>query len=122
MPYIGLSGNYLAYDAIDRWTPDNIHGTKPRASERTEAYWRTNYPNTYYYHNSDYVRMKNLQLVYSLPKKIQNAIRLSNAQVYVSGQNLFLVYSKNKITDPEIDDISSYPIMKVFTIGARISL
>ena len=66
--------------------------------------------------------MKNLQLVYSLPTKIQNAIHLSNAQVYVSGQNLFLVYSKNKIIDPEIDGMSSYPLMKVFTIGFKISL
>lgn len=120
--YIGLSGNYLAYNTIDRWTPDNIHGSKPRASERTEAYWRTSYPNTYYYHNSDYVRMKNLQFVYTLPSKIQNDIHLRNAQVYVSGQNLFLLYSKNKIIDPEIDGMTSYPLMKVLVIGAKISL
>ncbi|RYF85566.1 MAG: hypothetical protein EOO00_14045, partial [Chitinophagaceae bacterium] len=62
------------------------------------------------------------------------------AQIYVSGQNLFLLYSGNKILDPEVGGIRtrtgsaasgadpanmgalSYPIMKVYTIGARISL
>jgi hypothetical protein len=119
--YIGLSGNYLAYDGEDRWTPENINGTKPRAVDRTAAYWRTDYPNDFYHHESDYVRMKNLQLIYTLPSKIQNAIHLRNAQVYLSGQNLFLLYSKNKLMDPEIDGIFSYPLMKVYAFGARIA-
>lgn len=119
--YIGLSGNYLAYDGIDRWTPDNINGTKPRAVDRTAAYWRTDYPNDFYYHKCNYIRMKNLQLVYNLPAKIQNAIHLRNAQVYLSGENLFLLYDKNKIMDPEINNIFSYPLMKVYAVGARIS-
>jgi TonB-linked SusC/RagA family outer membrane protein len=119
--YIGLSGNYLAYDGEDRWTPENVNGSKPRAVDRTAAYWRTDYPNDFYHHESDYVRMKNLQLVYTLPSKIQNAIHTRNAQVYLSGQNLFLLYSKNKLMDPEIDGIFSYPLMKVYAFGARIS-
>lgn len=119
--YIGLSGNYMAWDAVDRWTPDNIHATKPRAVDRTAAYWRTDYPNNFYYHNCDYLRMKNLQLVYTLPEKVQKAVHTRNAQVYLSGQNIFLVYSKNKILDPEINDFNSYPLMKVYAIGARLS-
>ncbi len=119
--YVGLSGNYLAYDAIDRWTPENIHASKPRAVDRTSAYWRTDYPNDFYSHNCTYARLKNLQLVYNLPSKIQNAIHLKNAQVYVSGENLFLVYDANKIMDPEINSIFSYPLMKVYAVGAKIS-
>jgi TonB-dependent starch-binding outer membrane protein SusC len=120
--YIGLSGNYLAYDAVDRWTPDNIHATKPRAVDRTSAYWRTDYPNDFYYHKSGYMRMKSLQLTYNLPSAIQDKLHLKNAQFFLSGQNLFLIYSKNKIMDPEIAGIFSYPLMKVYAIGARIGL
>jgi TonB-linked SusC/RagA family outer membrane protein len=119
--YIGLSGNYLDWDAQGRWTPENIHASKPRAVDRTAAYWRTDYPNDFYYHNCNYARMKNLQLVYNLPAKIQNAIHLKNAQVYISGQNLFLVYAANKIMDPEINSIFSYPLMKIYAVGAKIS-
>jgi TonB-linked SusC/RagA family outer membrane protein len=130
----GLSGNYFAYDAEGRWTPDNIDATKPRAFERTEAYWRSDYVTDYSYQNSSYARMKNLQLVYTIPSGFQSKIGLKGAQVYLSGQNLFLIYSQNKLLDPEVGGIRtssalnpvsgvySYPIMKVYTIGARISL
>ena len=79
--------------------------------------------------------------MYNRPEKIQNKIHLKNAQFYVSGQNLFLLYNANKILDPEVGGLVTsnagaapdqniytssgsvnYPIMKVFTIGARITL
>lgn len=130
----GLSGNYFAYDAEGRWTPDNINATKPRAFERNEAYWRNDFVTDYSNQSSAYARMKNLQLVYTLPAKVYSRIKLKSAQVYVSGQNLFLIYNGNKLLDPEAGGIRTmisnqaqsgaynYPIMKVYTIGARISL
>lgn len=130
----GLSGNYFAYDAEGRWTPDNINASKPRAFERREAYWRNDFVTDYSYQSSAYARMKNLQLVYTLPVKVFTKIKLKNAQVYVSGQNLFLIYNGNKMLDPEAGGIRTslgnpaqsgaynYPIMKVYTLGARISL
>ncbi len=130
----GLSGNYFAYDAEGRWTPDNIDATKPRAFERNEAYWRSNFVTDYSYHNSAYARMKNLQLAYTIPAGILSRIRLKSAQIYLAGQNLFLIYNKNKILDPEVGGIVTrrsdapapgvynYPIMRIYTIGARISL
>lgn len=130
----GLAGNYFDYDAQGRWTPDNIDASKPRAFERSEAYWRSDYVTDYSYQNSAYARLKNLQLAYTLPASLQSKIKLKNAQVYVSGQNLFLIYNANKMLDPEVGGIVTstafepqtgvynYPIMKVLTIGARISL
>lgn len=137
----GLAGNYFAYDAEGRWTPDNINASKPRAFDRNDAYWRSDYRTNYSYQNAAYARMKNLQLVYTIPKNIQDKIRLKDAQIYISGQNLFLLYSGNKIIDPEIGGIVTqnanvsenqtiytssgsinYPIMKIYTIGARITL
>jgi hypothetical protein len=119
--YIGLSGNYIQYMADDRWTPDHTTATKPRAVDRNSAYWRSDYSNDFYFQKCDYARLKNLQLVYTLPANIQNAIHLKNAQVYVSGSNMFLLYNKNKIMDPEISDMFSYPLMKTYAIGARVS-
>ncbi len=137
----GLAGNYFAYDAEGRWTPSNINASKPRAVDRNDAYWRADYRTDYSYQNSAYARLKNLQIVYTIPKKMQDKIRLKDAQIYVSGQNLFLLYSGNKIIDPELGGIVTqnaginadqniyssagsinYPIMKVYSIGARITL
>lgn len=130
----GLAGNYFAYDADGRWTPDNTNASKPRAFDRNNVYWRSGYVTDYSYQNGGYARLKNLQLVYTFPASIYSKIKLKGAQVYAAGQNLFLIYNKNKYLDPEVGGIRtvtsvgpnsgvySYPIMKVFSIGARISL
>jgi len=117
----GTIGNYFAYEAEDRWTPDNIDATKPRAYEREEEYWRSNYPTDYNYQKGGYSRLKNLQLSYSIPKRFLNVILMKDAQVYFSGENLFLIYSQNKIMDPEANNMQSYPIMKVYTFGVKVA-
>jgi TonB-linked SusC/RagA family outer membrane protein len=117
----GSGGNYFQYDAEGRWTPDNINANKPRAFERTEEYWRGSHITDYSYQNTAYARLKNLQISYTIPQSIQNAVKLKNAQVYLSGQNLFLIYSKSKIMDPELVSDQSYPLMRVMALGARIS-
>jgi len=128
----GMAGNYFEYDAIGRWTPDRIDAKKPRAFDRNDAYWRSDYMTNYSYQSTEYARMKNLELSYILPKYLQQKLKLNNAQIYLSGQNLFLIYSKNKITDPELggnndlmgeydSNAALHPLMKVFAIGARIS-
>ena len=117
----GSVGNYFAYEAIDRWTVDNIDATKPRAYEREEEYWRSNYETDYNYQLGGYGRLKNIQLSYNFPKKLLNVIMVKDALVYFSAENLFLLYSQNKIMDPEAIDMQSYPIMKVMTLGARVT-
>ena len=136
----GLAGNYFAYDAEGRWSPDNINATKPRAFDRNDAYWRESHVTDYSYQNAAYARLKNLQLSYTIPENIQKIIRMKDAQLFVSGQNLFLLYSGNKVLDPEVGGlmtrtgslatdadrysaagINNYPIMKIYTVGARIS-
>ena len=116
----GSIGNYFAYEAKDRWTVDNIDATKPSAYEREEEYWRRNYETDYNYQKGGYARMKNIQLSYSIPKSLLNKISVKDAQVYFSGENLFLIYSQNKILDPEAGTMETYPIMKIMTIGASM--
>lgn len=118
----GLSGNYFAYDADGRWTTTNTDASKPRAFDRTNAYWRSSYLTDYYLQNTAFLRLKTVQLSYDIPEGIQQRIKLKAMQVYVSAQNPFLIYSGNKITDPELGDVSFYPIMKTFAVGARITL
>jgi len=140
VPLQGLAGNYFAYDAIGRWTPENTDASKPRAFDRTDPYWRGSYLTDYSYQNCAYARMKNLVLSYTIPSRILKTVLLKSAQIYVSGENLFLIYNKNKILDPELGGIVTkisdapypgaydhtgvynYPIMRSYTIGARISL
>ena len=120
-PLMGVDGNYCDYYAVGRWTPDNIYATKPRIFMRTDEYWRGTHVTDYEYNNMAFARMKNLQLSYSLPKNMANAIWLKNAKVYVSGQNLFLFYNGFMMKqDPELGSTSGYPLMRVYAAGLQI--
>lgn len=130
----GYAGNYFAYDAEGRWTPDNPNASKPRAFDRNNLYWRSGYVTDYSYQKGGYARMKNIQLVYTFPENLYSKVKLKGAQLYISGQNLFLIYNRNKYLDPEVGGIRTvtsmapnngvynYPLMKTFAIGARITL
>lgn len=118
----GMSGNYFMYDAEDRWTAENPDGTKPKAFNWSEEYWRSSHITTYFYHDMSFVRLKNLQLSYNIPNSLMNRIGAKNTRVYVSGQNLCLIWAAQNIMDPEQrNGMSSYPLMRVIALGAQIS-
>jgi len=117
----GTAGNYYQFDAEDRWTPENPDGTKPRAYQWTEEYWRSSHITDYSYTDVSYARLRNLQLNYSFSPNTLKLIGLESARMYVSGQNLWLLYSGNKIMDPELSGMQSYPIMRVVSVGAQVS-
>jgi len=117
----GTSGNYYKYDAVGRWNPQNTVADKPRAFDRVEEYWRQNYLTDYGFHKGGFARLKNVQIAYSLPEKVSKVLRLKQSEIYVSGQNLLLIYNKNKIIDPEVQNSQTYPLMSVFAIGGNFS-
>ena len=119
----GSQGDYYQYDAEGRWTPENMDATKPRAYDGAVTYWRGAFATDKEYQNQFYARLKNVQLSYELPLSLVNHLFIKKAQVYVSGQNLFLIYSsKERIWDPEFSvDRDNYPLMKVMSVGARVS-
>ncbi len=119
----GAAGDYYQFSADGRWTPDNIDATKPRAYDGSSTYWRGKFATDMEYQNQTYARLKNLQLSYNLPLRSFNIKFIKTAQVYVSGQNLFLIYAaKDRIWDPEFSGVrDNYLIMKVMSLGARVS-
>jgi hypothetical protein len=81
--------------------------------------------------NSSYMRLKTLELGYSLPKSLLSKVNVKNMRVYISGYNL-LTFTKLKNQDPErlggeatptyspYVDYYSYPVNRTYTIGASI--
>lgn len=118
---VGTGGNYFKYEFEDRWTPDNIDATKPRAYEREEPYWRSTHKTNYFYQENGYARLKNINLSYTIPNRFANKILLKNAELFFTGNNLLILWSQNKIQDPENNHMQTYPIMRNYSIGARIS-
>jgi TonB-linked SusC/RagA family outer membrane protein len=104
----------------DSWSPENPDGKYP-------GYRVTNYrtrfdPSTFWMVDNSFLRLKNLNISYTLPKSLTSKASLNNVRVFFTGTNLLMVYSGNKIYDPEMNSILSYPMMKGYSFGLNIGL
>jgi TonB-linked SusC/RagA family outer membrane protein len=77
--------------------------------------------NTYFLKKGDYLRLKNVELGYNVPKKVLTKMKISGLRIYVSGTNL-LTYDYIKIMDPETSssDGTGYPQMKLWNMGFNL--
>lgn len=126
--FSGEAGNFRMDNVIGRWTPDNVDADKPRAWNRSASYWMTDGQpnNTYWVRNTDYLRLKSLNIGYTLPVDFVGA---NNLRIYVSGQNL-LTLTSIKDFDPESPSQSDqsiwvnsqvYPHNKTYNLGMTIN-
>lgn len=83
-------------------------------------------PNDRYMQNGAYLRLKNLQLGYTIPKNLTQKVLISNAKIYISGENLF-TFTDLMLFDPEasarggIGDAKIYPLAKLYSVGLNIN-
>lgn len=118
----GEAGNYMQWEFDNRWTPENTNTDVARAYNRDDLYWAFNVNNsTYHYDNMAYCRLKNAVLTYTLPQNMVESVGLSRASVYFAGNNLFLIYAAQKNFDPEIGAPMTYPAVKTFALGVRVT-
>ncbi len=82
---------------------------------------------TRYLLDASYIRLKNIQIGYTLPAKlVQDKVGISSARIYISGENIWTGTKLTKIFDPENLDESwgtgmTYPLMKSTIIGVSIN-
>ncbi len=118
-PESGDIGNYYKLYADNRWTPENTNTNFPRAWNRDEEYWRSQ-QNTFWLQNMNYLRMKNVEIGFSLPSKLDKALGIEGLRFYVNGQNV-LTFSKEKLIDPELEQGTSYPLSRIVTGGLTLT-
>ena len=83
--------------------------------------WHGDYRNTWFMRNAAFLRLKQLEMGYTLPRQLTERMRMSSLRFYVSGSNLFLL-SRFKMWDVEMaGEGLGYPIQKVFNIGLNLS-
>jgi len=83
----------------NRWTGEGTSNTQPRASWTSKS--NNAMPSSRFLEDGSYMRLKNLQLGYTIPEKVLKITRLSKTRVYVSGTNL-LTLTKYSGLDPEM--------------------
>lgn len=117
----GDVGNYYKDFADNRWTPENTNAAYPRSYNRANQYW-IGQANTFWLRSTNYVRLKNFELGYSLPLTVNKALGVDHFRVYVNGLNLFTI-DKCKVIDPEVasGDGQSYPLQRVVNIGLTLT-
>ncbi len=126
--YKWMLGNY--------WTKDNPNAYLPKYTGYYQPFFH-GHANSRYIQNAAYLRLQNLQLGWSLPKKWIEAAKLSSVSVYLSAENLFTwsplyrwtrdfdVVTVTQKSDADINsdnkgDGFNYPTMRTFSIGVTI--
>lgn len=126
--YSLLSFNVDNYpEDVDPWTWDNPSTEYPRPYASSTD--NTKVQCDRFLEDGSYLRLKNLQIGYTLPKTVVSKIGVGNCRVYISGQNLLTV-TKYKGYDPEIivsdvfgqgNDYGSYPPVRSYNVGLQVS-
>ena len=103
---------------LDAWTTANTGSTIPALSTQNTA--DEGRASSYFVENGSYLKLRNLQFGYSLPQNLLSKLKMTNARVYVSGQNLLTIKSKSlTCTDPENPDWN-YPLATSVSFGVQI--
>ncbi|MEZ4898767.1 MAG: TonB-dependent receptor [Saprospiraceae bacterium] len=111
---------------LDRWTGEGTSNSEPRVTNGGHNYEFSER----FIEDGSFIRMRTVQLGYTLPEAVAERIKFSNIRVYASGTNL-LTWTKFSGYTPEITNAASiisvgidmgvYPIAKVITVGVDAS-
>lgn len=123
------TGSQLSQDMLNVWTPSKAN---PEDTSAAPVYGSIPYPNgnsnnsaisDRFVENGSYLRLKNIQLGYSLPKSVLNSLHLNKLRVYASMSNVFTITDYSGY-DPEVAggvDYGNYPQSRTFLVGLNLS-
>lgn len=126
-----FNGGRVTAEWLDRWTPDNPTAKYPRLSTNATA-TTNNYQvpggppygnggNSFWIQNASYLRLKNVELAYTLKPAFLSRIGASQLRVYATGQNL-LTFTGIRNVDPENTDTGGwyYPVQSIYNFGLNV--
>lgn len=134
---LGRYSKYYSGQGVVEWTKQGTYFDWTRNGWTEERYKngeKITYPaisttktvshteNDFFIQNRSFLRLKNIELGYTLPERFLSKVGVKALRVYVSGQNMF-VWDNLRIThvDPEQNNSYGYPITKNVTLGLNIN-
>ena len=121
-PFVNNQRQLLKVYADDHWSEDNqnVYALWPRLSPNVNA--NNTQMSTWFMRNGAFLRLKQLELGYTLPDVLLKKLQLTNARFYMNGSNLFNITSF-KLWDVEMGGNGlGYPVQMVLNLGLQISL
>ncbi len=113
-----VADDHYYYNPSDKSDPkNNIYGTYPRLYNGDD---RNRAVSDFYEYKGDYLKLKNVQLGYTLPEKWTGKFFVNELRFYVSGENL-LTITKYPGMDPEMGSKIGYPLMRQVSFGAQVT-
>lgn len=104
---------------LNAWSPTNMNSDIPAISYSDDNNEKR--VSSYYVEDGSYLKLRNVQLGYSLSRDLITKVKLEKVRFYVSGQNLLTIKSKDFTgLDPENPNLA-YPISKTVTVGLNLS-
>jgi len=101
--------------AKNRWTKDNPNGTMPRADAFQPG------SSDFFLFDATFVRLKNLEIGYTLPRNIVSKVKLEDIRIYMNGYNLLTWAKEIKWCDPETrGGYLYYPQQRIFNLGINV--
>ena len=122
--HYGYGNNMLKEVYYNHWTPETPNAKYPRISRSQTLNFSDRFVE-----NGSFLRLKNIELGYTLPFNKQNVGWIQNIRIYVSAQNL-LTFTNYSWWDPEVNslggglsqgvDYSTYPVAKTYLAGINV--
>jgi hypothetical protein len=103
------------------WQEGQSNAAYPRMSVSNE---NNNRPSTFWLQDASYLRIKNVQLGYTIPRKVLKHTFLEYVHVYFSAQNLFTFHHMVEGYDPEQHPTraqNSVPLLRTFSVGLNVN-
>ncbi len=114
---------------LDRWTPENPSNEIPRLVSNDPN--NNQRPSDFYLEDGSFLRLRNFQIGYTIPKRISNKAKFSDVRIYLSANNLFTITNYTGF-DPEIGtgdwildtgiDKGFYPSNRTIGFGIKLSM
>ncbi|MFC5044145.1 SusC/RagA family TonB-linked outer membrane protein [Aquimarina hainanensis] len=121
-------------DYLNSWSPTNRGGRLPLLSNNPAEHYSS--ASSYYIEDGSYLRLKNVQLGYTLPEDVTSKLKIDKLRLYLQAKNLF-TWTKYTGLDPEINlqryggdsvnldigiDRGAYPVTQSFLLGVNLTL
>ena len=117
VPSMVANDHYYYNDANPSDPANNISGRFPRL-KTTDP--QNTHASDFYLYNASYIKLKNLQLGYTLTNTALKKVGLSNVRLFAGGENLLTITDYPGL-DPEIGPSLGYPTMRQYTLGLNVT-
>ncbi|RKR84341.1 TonB-linked SusC/RagA family outer membrane protein [Mucilaginibacter gracilis] len=101
----------------DHWTPDNVNAAFPRTDapliDQNSTFWTV---------SATQLRINNMAISWSLPKRISEKLGIPNLRVLASGTNLWTIINPYSYKDPLTSSYSDYPTLRTLSLGLNVTL